>query len=465
MNPPTRAPRHDRHRPTRKAGSANRRWRAIAGNLVIVVILLAAGLYIESHKDAPAHSSRCDLIDAQDSSPAEEEIAHLALAGPRDLRSRRVTVVALREDSDPSVIFANLCEQRWYLAQLIDSLTALGASEIVVDKFFNPRSCPSGDPNTAALIAAVQRTPLPVIVGRATHPPGAGDSTQACLILSDSLDFGYKLDNGGHPTSSPAVLWGLTRLNSDIQKIPLSWSCYATDEAFRSQQAPLDKRVQTISWIASVTADSGLAEDSRLTKLLNDGRHPFTPFIRSSSMSSVSALSILCGSSSRSLIESRYQVDCGQHPLQGVNLRQQIVVIGEDVEGTDRHVLFGEGVPGVFLQANYIESLLDDYFMKGIDPVWDYVGLLVWLVFLYIVFWFQPELALIASILGFLLLRYVVVEIAIYTGFYPRFGVMDIGAIAIALKYIETRGHLSFDAMKDRLEERRRRAPRTKPST
>jgi CHASE2 domain-containing sensor protein len=301
-------------------------------------------------------------------------------------------------------------------------------------------------------------TSVPVVVGRSTHSPNGNDAYGSCLVLGDSLDFGYKLDSKGNPTKIPAAIIGLTRLNSDVQKIPLSWSYYANDQAFNAAQAPTDKRVDTLSWLASLTYDSGLGNEPRVLALQQEGHHPFTSFIDSKTMSHVDALSVLFNSSQAPQVASRYQVDCSAHPAPDVNLHGQIVILGEDVQGTDQHMLFGANVAGVYLQANYIESLLDDRFMKSIDATWNYVGLIAWLILLYLIFWIQPELALVISVAVILLLRYTFIEPATYRGYYPHLTILDLGVVAPVLKYIEARGHLSMHAIIERYEKRTQKA-------
>ncbi|KAA6459744.1 CHASE2 domain-containing protein [Acidobacteria bacterium AB60] len=457
-------PNHLRQR--ERAGARARRaqerprvqWPVVARNVGIVVVLLVVGLYLESREDTKPASNSCELVEAQPSGASEEHIAHLALTGYRDLRSRRVTVLTLSDEKDPGTVMANLCEQRWYVAKLIDALSAMGASEIVIDKHFSPRACGPGDAGTAALVASVQHTTVPVVVGRSTHPPHGTDTSGSCLVLGDSLDFGYKVDSMGNPTKNPAALYGLTRLNSDIEKIPLGWSCYASDQAFDAGQAPTDKRVDSLSWMAAAAVDSGLRNEPRIVALQKEGHHPYTSFIDAKTMSHVDGLSVLCNSSQRGEVAARYQVDCPAHPAPEADLHGQIVVVGEDVQDRDPHTLFGANVAGVYLQANYIESLLDDRFMKAIDGSWNYIGLIAWLVCLYLIFWIQPEVALGVSVAAIVVLRYAFIEIATYRGYYPRLTILDLGAVAPVLKYIEARGHLAMHALMERHEKRSRRA-------
>ncbi len=450
----------------RRAGTANRRGEflkkvlrylflvPLARNLVMVAVLLAAALFLEFRQDVSPQPTRCDLIEARTGSEGEEGIARLALSGYRDVRSRRVTVIALSEDSDPSSVLGNLCEQRWYIARLVDALTSMGAAEIVIDKFFAPKTCPDGDPNTSAFMSAVQRTPVPVIVGRATHPPKSSDANNSCLILSESLDFGNKVEAGGRSLNAPAVLLGLTRLNSDVRRIPMSWSCYSNDAEFSSGVKPTIEQADTLSWLAA-SRDPGLEKEPRMMSLRARGQHPFTSFIAPEDLSHAEALSVLCLSAAKDEIASRYGVDCSRHPLGETPIRGSLIVIGEDVQGKDRHMLFGRDVSGVYLQANYIESLLDDRFMKALDTAWNYAGFLSWLALLYVIFWLQPEVALAISVAGILIVRYLLAWVVVRSGYYPQISILDVGIVAPVLKYIESRGHMIVHAIREYLEKGR----------
>jgi CHASE2 domain-containing sensor protein len=53
------------------------------------------------------------------------------------------------------------------------------------------------------------------------------------------------------------------------------------------------------------------------------------------------------------------------------NLRKKIVVIGDAVSDKRNNVV--GHVPGVILQANFIEALLDTRYLKGLGPRWTFV--------------------------------------------------------------------------------------------
>jgi CHASE2 domain len=416
-------------------------WRfgRVALEVLIVAGFLLVAIYLESSHQNKHSTNKCEFREAGAADESEADSAQLAIAGYRDLRSRRVTVVTLREGIDPDRVFS-ICEQRWYIAKLIEALVADGATEIVIDKFYGPRSCATDDLGTINFLSAVQHSPIPVVVGRQTHAPKSG-LPNSCLILNDSLDFGNKVDANGKSTTQPALVQGITRLDTDIRKIPLTWSCYSSDSAFAAGEQPTETNLGTLSWVAASVADSGLMTEPRLVKFRTEGQHPFTSFIDLNAMASADALAVLCASSAKEEIASRYHADCAMYPLGETQIKGRIVVIGEDVSGQDQHVLFGHSVPGVYLQANYIESLLDDRPMQSLSSAWNLTIFVSWLIFIYLIFWFvQPEIALVLSLVVVVVARFLVTQFTFH-GLYPHLWVQDLGLALLVIKYIDSRGH------------------------
>ncbi|HMI64491.1 MAG TPA: hypothetical protein VK517_00535 [Cyclobacteriaceae bacterium] len=189
---------------------------------LVIILFLIVALYLEWPRERKPNLNKCDLFERTDHEIPGESYAKTVAFGFHSVRSRRVTIIPLNAQSVPSKVLKNVCEQRHYLARLIEALSASGATAIVIDKFFDPESCDQNDPRTADLVHAIQISSVPIIIGAATHAPET-DPKHACLILSGSLDFGKKLDARGDATERSAVIWGLTRLNVDLRRIPLKW--------------------------------------------------------------------------------------------------------------------------------------------------------------------------------------------------------------------------------------------------
>jgi serine/threonine protein kinase len=418
-------------------------------SLAMVAVGVIVALYLEVPREHKPVTNKCELLERGDVEGSAAAYAQIAASGYRNVRSRRVTLIPLRENADPAGILNNVCEQRGYIARLVPQLAAAGATAIVFDKFFGSDFCDKDDKGTSELISAVQSSSTPVVVGIGSHAPKT-DPRSACLIASRSLEFGSKRDTNGNPTNQPAVSSGLIRLNSDVRRIPLNWFSYRDDEAFKAGQEPTDASRGTLSWVVATLVDHSLKNESALVRLRAAEEHPFTSFIDPDALSRVDALSILCASPTKREIESHYQVDCAKHPAGEAEIRGRVIVIGEDVAGRDRHTLFGNDVPGVYLQANYIESLLDGRYLRSVGAGWNFVIFASWLVFLYLVFRIQPEAALLVALLVGFLARYLLIQLVISKGLYPEIWVQELGAFALALNYVGSRGHRIVQAVAER---------------
>jgi CHASE2 domain-containing sensor protein len=239
-------------------------------------------------------------------------------------------------------------------------------------------------------------------------------------------------------------------LNTDVKKIPINWFSYRSDDTFNAQKAPTDSDVGTLSWVAATQLDPDLQGEPALERLRTAGQHPFTSFIDPDAFSHADALGILCASKFKAKIGERYHVDCAQHPRGNAQIEGRVIVIGEDVSGRDRHALFGNDVSGAYLQANYIESLLDGRYLRPFGAGWDLIVFAAWLVFLYLIFWIQPEIALAISLAIGFLVKYLIVQLVVWKGLYPQIWIQDLGALALLLKYIDSRGHRIIEAIEKR---------------
>lgn len=432
-------------------------------NGVGLLFLIGLAIYLEVPRERQPAASKCEFIEHQDVEESAAAYAQTTTSGYRNVRSRRVTLITLKQGVDPDIVLTNACEQRWYAAKLIPQLVAAGAAAIVFDKFFGPDSCHDKDLGTSDLISAVTNSSAPVVVGVGSHAPES-DPNNACLIASKSLDFGRK-QAIGDSSDQPAVLDGLVRLNSDIKKVPLNWFSYPNDEAFKAGQAPSDSNKGTLSWVAATLLDKGLKDEPGLAELRREGRHPFTSFINPDVFSHIDAPSLLCASpgKTRAEIEPRYHLNCADHPLSDPEIRGRIIVIGQDVPGNDQHTLFGHDVPGVYLQANYIESLLDGRYLRPFGAGWNFAILASWVAFLYLIFWVQPEVGLVVSLVVAFLAKLLVIQLVLWKGLYPQIWVGELGFLAIALKYVDSRGHRVIDKIKEWLGDNHHRRHKKKP--
>ena len=408
---------------------------------VWLCVLLIGGVYLEVPHETGSGEQQCQLMEKADTETSAATYSRIVAGGYRRVRSRRVTVITLDDEIDPPTVMNNVCEQRSYLAKLLQQLSSAGAAVIVVDKYFGSESCNKNDKNTAELIAAVKASSVPIVVGMATHAPKS-PKANSCLVVTNSLDFGQKARSSAQPPA-PEVSQGLTRLNADVRKVPLNWFVYRSDKSFAAGDAPVDNEFETLSFQAASLVDPGLKDDRDLRDLRAADRHPFTSFIAPDALQQANAAAVLCSGSYRQQMHDRYSIDCAAHPFDAASIRGQILVVGESSGARDRHRLFDNDVPGVYLQANYIESLLDDRYFKPVPRAVDFGLFVAWLVFVYVIFWspMAPWKSLLVSVAVGLTILLAIMVAAFVKGYYPVLGVQVLGVVALILRYVEVRGH------------------------
>src|SRR5437016_4235747 len=284
----------------------------LALNLVWLLVLLALAVWFEVPHESRPPSDKCESVPHANSEVSESSYSELVTSGYIDVRSRRVTIVPLRENEEPAKVLNNVCEQRWYVAKLVQRLSDAAPAVIVIDKTFAPDSCDQDDPGTLDLISAVQTSPRLVVAAAPTHLLKS-DPKGACLVANPSLDFGRKRSVDGKLTDKPAVNLGTSRLNGDFRKVPVYWYVYKSDEAFKNGEDPSDVFVETLPYLAAVLADPKLRQENRLNAMRRSGEHPFTGFIGPDDLSHLNALDFLCSGPDRPEIEKRYSVNCADH--------------------------------------------------------------------------------------------------------------------------------------------------------
>lgn len=441
-------------------------------HVVFLVALLASAIYFEVLWQEPRAPDKCDLAERHDFDVSASAYGKFMSMGFGELHSKNVTIVPLRGDTEPASVLNDVCEQRWYVAKLVQRLGEDRAKMIVIDKFFGPGSCSKCDPNTMSLVSEIQKSPIPVVVAVATQPSKL-DPQHKCLILSPSLEFGQKSKTpknscdqltenatGERSDKPPAAILSLSRLNEDPRKVPLSWYVYASDSATDNQE-PSDRIHETLPYQAAILYDPGLLDEPRLKRMRDNGEHPFTGFIDPDSVSHIDALNYLCSGPDKAEMESRYSpLKCADHLKMNAKVADQIVIIGEDTPGRDRHDLFGKDVPGVYLQANYIESLLAHDYLRPVGAKWDIAMLVVWVALLYLLFWLLPPwLALLICVGLGACYWYGISQLVIREKLYPDVWVERLGAVALFLKFVDAQGHSLGELIKHSWSKRKALRP------
>jgi hypothetical protein len=253
------------------------------------------------------------------------------------------------------------------MARLIQKLQDAGPSLIVIDKYFSPESCPNPeDTGNQMLGLAISSSTIPIVLGLHTLDAdqlklrGALSRSEednlkvAPLVVSPTLQFA---------NPSGLVSYGLIRLNHDNRKIPLEWRAYLS----RSELAAPEHHtavLPTLSRVAAEQADPNLSSDGKFKYLISKAAHPYTGFLSEEEIPTFSALDLVCGPQFPR--DSDWE-SCELSGYKNQTIRNHIVIIGNSTDDQDINASVIGLVPGVVLQANYIESLLDDRYLKPVS--------------------------------------------------------------------------------------------------
>ncbi len=334
-------------------------------------------------------------------------------AGPRPLEARYTALVTFTEESLPSII-GNACKQRDLVRHLLPRLADFGASVVVIDLSFGRDSCPEGSPESTGLIRVLEMTEdqIPIVIGQASKRlddleeeeavafrkrgmPSNGLLLRPLVELSDS--------------SKPKIHVGLLQINADVQKIPLEWPAYVEEN-----QSPVDVGPKpSLALEAARTYRQTFPEGTReLDRLVSSGLHPFTHLLPMRKQIVVSAADLLCGTG----FELEGKPVCngaGAEEHAREQVRGKIAVVGWAKVTKDMWKTPVGAIPGVAMQANFIESLLDSRALKPISYWWQVAISLLWFGSIEITFLFWPERALITAPLIMLTVAFVIYYVAV----------------------------------------------------
>jgi hypothetical protein len=254
----------------------------------------------------------------------------------------------------------------------------------------------------------MESSKIPIVVGQETYPLPQGSSATGCLALTPKLEF----------SQASKVHYGLTRIDNDDLKIPLRFQVYtdpsssppaaaASQPSTSNPPAPAllpATTGDTLSLVAAKLVNPHLESNRVLSKLLAPQIDPYTTFLN---LPHITGLTALCSAeaSPRAPIDGQPGDDLCKpwvrdpNNLDGnqLSLAGKIVVIG-DIADTDMKPFptdlapFPPGErPGVFLQANYVQALLDHRFLQQI-PTPVTLGLLVlYVLIVYSLYWAHDE--------------------------------------------------------------------------
>ena len=279
---------------------------------------------------------------------------------PRKPRQEFTAVVVIdrKKEANGSISLYRLCRERDYLAKLIQKIADGSPAVIVLDKYFAHDICESTDTGTRRLensIADISQK-MPVLIGRlANKQDGSG------YYLEPTLTF------------PPRVEEGIVNLNPDNRRLPLQWNVYPNEESTEKET------IDTLSLKAAELKYQTYGQEigkmqPRLAWLLSHGNHPYIGFLEKNELKEYTAGEVYKWSSD----ELR-------------RFAGKVALIGESEEGIDRHdSVIGE-VPGVVLQANYIEALLDNRYYPSFTVLNYLLGIMLFIAIVYSVDEYQGQ--------------------------------------------------------------------------
>ena len=342
-------------------GSNARRWFASNRKEILRRVMLLASVFLFACVVAFPFEQWMDFrigLGESTSAAAKASFAFNTLyqriaAAPRNPIPRYTVVVEIDPERDPgSIGLLDLCRQRRMMAVLIRRIADALPSVIVIDKFYGESRCP-GDINPT-LIAAFSEVSakLPIVVGRRIV-----DNT----YLQSSLLSGV-----------PGIHDAIMNIpDQDERTLPLKWQIFPSKADMESNSGLAWR--ETLALKAAQIYEKGKleAEHPYLAKLLNSAPNPlYISFLDPVQFKPYRFLAgfVLCG---REVRPGEDATACPGSPSELTGLRGKIVVIGE-ITDLDMVTTVVGRMPGVYLQANFIEALMDDRYYEGF-PAGNYV--------------------------------------------------------------------------------------------
>jgi CHASE2 domain-containing sensor protein len=320
-------------------------------------------------------------------------------------------VLVLIDDKVPKATRDNLCLQRKYVADVVRRISDVCAAAIALDLTFGLDTCPDTSPDLYQSTVELQRAVADV--SRVTP----------IIVAQRTLDAAYFLENAPQKLATlrtagfvdtqviiePAIKFdsangnrisiGLFTFNEDRRKVPLNWPAYASPDSV-GHEAPTISDTFALAVVKAYRPDPRILAE--IKGFQDRDSHPLTSFLTESEIRCFSAADILAGSSAHPSTEQGQcnSTDGDTAPLRQLNHR--VVVIGKDDPQDRWDSVIGE-VPGVILQANYIESILDSRLLKPVQG-WVSISLAIaWFALIELIFQLlkdHPHRAVLLAILA-----------------------------------------------------------------
>jgi uncharacterized CHY-type Zn-finger protein len=349
-----------------------------------------------------------------------------------------VIIVYINPATDPTELLTNTCLARDFLANLVIDITDAGAKAIVIDKYYSDGSCSNKTKNeNFKTILNQNAARIPIVVGQPTKLLSYTDKAkESCLALATPFDFG--------PSSH--VKYGLTRLNGDVLKIPLRWPVFK-DRIHPTDALTPDGSGDSLSVVAAESVEPGLDnKGSSFQKFLALNQHPYTSFRE---LPSTTAMTVRCDAEQKPTDADGNELSCtkARNPPDGStykkpNLQGKIVVIG-DLSDQDMQPFpdANKEEPGVYLQANYVKSILDQRFLKEVPFFLTLSGFVLFIIAVYCLHLFLPEQALLVSSIALSTIVFVSFVSLMIFHYYTPLWALSGAAVFVVIRFFETKAH------------------------
>jgi hypothetical protein len=324
----------------------------------------------------------------------------LVTAGPRKPEERfvvpvEITIAKTKEKKSIGTHVENarnLCLERRYIGALLKTLALFHPNVVVIDKYYGTDPCPFDaaappcavtDNDTCELVEGIKSLcadEAKVVVGRAVvedADPVKGEY----YPLEDGYDF---RENG-----AGCVQEALVNLDTDFRRVSLRSlnvlraatvpeSCGDVEDTppasvLKSCHPP------SLPLAAAIAYTDGLS----VADWPDTVPPPYVSFIKPEQFVKLDSSEVLCGSRDN----WRACEASDAKPALRDRVRGKVVIIGDNLPETDQHYTVVGWVPGYLLQANYIESLIDDRVFRPLPEGLDFgAGFVVFFWFEYL-FW------------------------------------------------------------------------------
>ena len=361
--------------------------------------------------------------------------------------SRYVAVIAVGRDmpaafaprslSDSKQPLNLSCRRRQYLADLFKSLPALSPKVVVVDMWLETEACPDQQSTDLLLNQIAQSSAsFPVVFGM-----GSYNSTQ--IKTNWPAEFAESINKKPplrstelvmrpiiHPTPNPTprVTEGMTEVDFDNRQIPLSWAVYDNFGEVAAPGQPVRRDTLAIAAIRAY-APRPVEVLQKIGAIKADGTpipsmrpFPYTNFLREEELPIARAVDVICWAPQSDFWKANCHLEANSAATPKA-FKDKVVVVGQSGSGEDIHPSAIGAVPGMILQANYVESLLDGRVFEPLPTSVQVIAGLLWLAAL---FWVSsrlashPVLVAVLSIIGALLSYFLIHFTVLHFGYYTQ---------------------------------------------